>query len=454
MARTRILTASLLVGAIMAAGQILLPHVAGAAIRCQDVLFLGARGSGQQEKDNSGYGPEMDAVRRVVETELAGLRVKSMRVQYASESTNTLYPTQKQAALLLPLTLPGGQVIGSATGSAAAFEYYNTRYKTYMRSIQDGVDEILLILRLRRGCANERILLAGYSQGAIAMHRALLTLSDNRESGILNRIDGIALIADGDRRPGARGELLGAPAAASGSGIASYFQDQKRDLPRSLKQATINVCDKGDLVCDFAWSNIKIGVGIHTSYTTRTELSAAARAIAGKVKRPAAPPGTSTWNQIAYRPDDSVWRQVTGRLTMSPSTFRSGTRVTVSFTMTDVLIGAGVSGPCSFLPETDTFVLMPSFTYRGGYSGYEGAPGVSPDMGVLRLDSAIRPTQCTSGRDLVHTFAYSGPATVSGGSNPGIRPVGLLGVLDESDATGAPMRTVMRITGQPVGLMR
>jgi hypothetical protein len=108
------------------------------------------------------------------------------------------------------------------------------------------------LLAQRRRCPNEKVVIAGYSQGAWAIHGALNHLAAN-EPGIISsgHIAAIVLVADANLIPFTGTPRAGtAPYASQGVFTATPgFTDE--DIPAPLQKTTLNVCNAGDAVCDF-----------------------------------------------------------------------------------------------------------------------------------------------------------------------------------------------------------
>ena len=122
-------------------------------------------------------------------------------------------------------------------------------------------------------CPTTKVVLAGYSQGAMVIHRNLADLADNPN------IAAALLIADGDRLPGDTTINLGSAAVVPGpgKGVAqehSFLASAPTSpLPPELGARTISVCDVGDPVCDYGAdtdtddpAQSAAGIAIHTSY--------------------------------------------------------------------------------------------------------------------------------------------------------------------------------------------
>ena len=122
-------------------------------------------------------------------------------------------------------------------------------------------------------CPATKVVLAGYSQGAMVVHRNLeaLQASPNLAAALL--------VADGDRLPEDPTLNLG-----TASGIPERGKGAAQDWPilahapaplsPAMGARTISVCDLGDAVCDYNPDDEETsvayarGVAIHTSYAT------------------------------------------------------------------------------------------------------------------------------------------------------------------------------------------
>ncbi len=165
------------------------PQAAATGV-CAPVLYLGAAGSGELEPSTNpsqyqNMGREVHASYLRVRDQFgvtppangAGRWVEPVAVNYpaAPVRVQTLWPPNTQK---------------------------------FFESISGGVAAAKSELRNRaNSCPTQRIVLGGFSQGAMVMHRALLDLAASATPGsadaaIINRIDGAFLLADGDRRAG------------------------------------------------------------------------------------------------------------------------------------------------------------------------------------------------------------------------------------------------------------
>ncbi|MDO3638240.1 cutinase family protein [Mycolicibacterium arseniciresistens] len=122
-------------------------------------------------------------------------------------------------------------------------------------------------------CPTTKVVLAGYSQGAMVVHRNLhaLAASPNLAASLL--------IADGDRLPADPTLNLGSVSSVpgAGKGVAQdwpILAHAPAPLPPAVGSRTISVCDLGDAVCDYdpeAEDTMNpLAVAVHTSYATST----------------------------------------------------------------------------------------------------------------------------------------------------------------------------------------
>ena len=233
------------------------PIQVGSTSPCQDVVYIGAEGSGQTADQRNGLGDEVGFAMDSYTNALgSGYKVGFFPVPYPSMPVN--------ASVLL---------VGS------------TR-KQYFDSIDSGVAETIKFLTAREPLcrdSGERYVLAGYSQGAMVMHRVLWQLADARKknsdmaSRVLPRIDGLLLIADGDRVPDEGGNHYG-NAGTGGKGVWWYgakfgavgakYKPQYAPVPTVLgwdPSRFHSVCQEGDLICDTSsLYSAALGLDIHT----------------------------------------------------------------------------------------------------------------------------------------------------------------------------------------------
>lgn len=217
------------VGAIVVAvaatvGSLLVTSPSARAADCADVLVLGARGSSQPQGGDAtdggtGLGAQVRAADDALRLALPGVNVQTEAIAYPALSV--------AVAAISPSRFVAGLEQGVAWTKA--------------RLAQSAAQ-----------CPQQRVVLMGYSQGAMVMHRVLADLVTAHDSATLGRIDGSLLLADGDRFDGDGARRWGT--ARRGAGIAqaspASFGVRQVVLPRAVGQRTHSVCDRGDIVCD------------------------------------------------------------------------------------------------------------------------------------------------------------------------------------------------------------
>jgi len=254
-------------------------------IPCQDVMFIGVRGSGETpESSLYGMGPESALAWQQYRMEIPGHSASAMSIDYPSTPVTTL-----------------------------ASPYSS---QDFFRSIDTGVTKLEAVLAERSvNCPTEHYVLSGKSQGAIVTHRAMADMAAHPSAygpGLMDRIDGVLEIADPDRLPDDSGHLYGTTATGTdhyGISYAAPFMAGNRYRPTASDVDTFwdhpdrwhTICNAGDSVCDFTVSsaspsNMLRGFDIHmNSYLTDpTAVRQAASDVAAQTRsRTTAPEQTS-----------------------------------------------------------------------------------------------------------------------------------------------------------------
>jgi len=269
---------AVLVAGIAVAG--LATGTAAAAPGCGDFHWMGAAGSGQRDgaglTTNGGMGAVVYQSYRQLQADLA-----------ASGRTITAEAVQYPAA---PVPLEGG--LGG--------------WMDFMDSVEDGTDAAAdQFEAFTARCPATLVVLAGYSQGAMVIHRNLHDLADDPH------VAAALLIADGDRLPADTTINLGSTAVTPGlgKGVAqehSFLASAPTSpLPPGIGARTVSVCDVGDPVCDYdpditTDALSPAALAIHTSYVpTASGLHAWVSPIYELVMN-AAPAPTSVFQQTAH----------------------------------------------------------------------------------------------------------------------------------------------------------
>jgi hypothetical protein len=303
---TRLALAAVLVGGLSAGVAGAMASAGPASAGCQPVWFIGARGSGELASGYDGMGPAVDHMAQTVKADLAakGLGMTFMPVNYTAASVNVLKPNATVRALLKT----------GATAAAIA-DWVHTSMDAYDASVNDGIqaaeDDAQAAVSQ---CPNVKLVMGGYSQGAIAIHDAEVWLAATKPA-VFSHVAGTLLLADPDRVPNTQAKNFGDPlAAAGGEGVRTWLCAGKylcavtpHDVP--APNMTANIVDSGDLVGDFTWTDLASFSGpasIHTHYATcvngqgytcrggtevyEPELATAAQWVASLIPAPAAPP--------------------------------------------------------------------------------------------------------------------------------------------------------------------
>jgi len=225
---------------------------------CAQVLFVGARGTGELGPGSpnwngkgDGLGGPVYGLYAALAQDLGGTRsIQMVSVVYDTSSVLTLLTDPAQ----------------------------------YFANLQAGVTWTFTFLSQQATeCPNQQIVLAGYSQGAMVMHRVLHELG----TAILSRVSAAVLIADGDQVPNDTDVTRygTAPLSAEGIGLLLPALSGSSTAPFSAAAGSLvlSVCNTGDIVCDANAVPSDFnpgGVAVHLDYTgTPPVLSAAQQAV-------------------------------------------------------------------------------------------------------------------------------------------------------------------------------
>jgi hypothetical protein len=217
---------------------------ANAVPGCPDVHWIGAAGSGERVgTDLTAY----SGMGRVVYQSLTELSTELQQDGRTVTAEAVDYPA-------VPVPDDNGGVgawlgfMGSVDTGAAAL---GQQYEAFVQQ-----------------CPTSKVVLAGYSQGAMVVHRNLQALAASPN------LAAVLLVADGDRRPDDPTLNLGTVSGLSkhGKGVAQdwpILAHAPAVLPADVGAKTISVCDLGDAVCDpdpDANETSARAVAVHTSY--------------------------------------------------------------------------------------------------------------------------------------------------------------------------------------------
>ena len=233
--------------AVVATGMALAGMASGtatAAPTCADVHWIGAAGSGQREGAalyaNAGMG---DVVYQ-----------SYLQLRSALQASGRTISAEAVEYPAVPVPAEGG--LGGWLG--------------FMHSVDNGADATAdQFEAYTQRCPDSKVVLAGYSQGAMVIHRNLYALADDPH------VAAALLVADGDRLPVDTTIAMGSAAQTPGvgKGVAqehSFLASTDTSmLPPEIGARTVSVCDVGDPVCDFdpATSDMSASeMAIHTAY--------------------------------------------------------------------------------------------------------------------------------------------------------------------------------------------
>lgn len=236
---------------------------------CPDVTLVLVDGSGQRGPEP---GQQMATVKAAFEAELtAAWTYDWKRLPYAAESVEVM-----------------SQGPNLAEGAGRYLDSIGDGINLLQAQVEDGI----------RSCPGSRFALAGYSQGAIVTHLAVDRWS-RTGSDVLDHIDGVAYLADGARITDPGRLQLGSAPDSAGSiwAIAKAFgvwpfPDPGR-TPAPLATRTVDICDKGDLVCD-TQSGALNGIDIHVQHYTRQATRAGVMLARWAMGHPTPAPATQT----------------------------------------------------------------------------------------------------------------------------------------------------------------
>jgi hypothetical protein len=177
---------------------------------------------------------------------------------------------------------------------------------TYFNDLSTGVTQALNdLMSQAASCPDQEIVLSGYSQGAMVMHRVLHQLGASQAGQqVLSRIAAAVLIADGDQ-VALDHEVMDGSALHLAFGIGQVVRGLSgtsgAKFGSGLAARVIRVCNMGDLVCDIGTAaglailqarsldlnrqDYVHGVKIHESYYQSKPLTQAAKQAASDAQK-------------------------------------------------------------------------------------------------------------------------------------------------------------------------
>jgi hypothetical protein len=227
--------------------------IANAQTDCPDVHWIGAAGSGERTPAEV---TQNDGMGRVVYQSL-----QELSAEVAKDGRTLTAEAVEYPAVAAPGEDGGvGEWLGFIGSVDAGSAALGKQYEGFVQR-----------------CPASKVVLAGYSQGAMVVHRNLEALQASPN------LAAVLLVADGDRLPEDPTLNLG-----TASGIPERGKGAAQDwpilahapgpLPPAVGARTISVCDLGDAVCDYnpddeeTPTSYARGVAIHTSYGTTGNL--------------------------------------------------------------------------------------------------------------------------------------------------------------------------------------
>ncbi len=275
--------------------------------QCPRYVFIGMRGSGEGGKDY--LGNQLPAIKNGFVAQLE----KDGRITNDSDVEVIGIPYAATA-------VPFGNGWDSVNSVQAGIQTLN-KISNYIDGAWYGTTMLISQLKEQRdkcGSSGQQIVIAGYSQGAWAVHSAISYLGG--DSPLLAHVSGVALLADPMRSPNG---LTNEGSANAGSGIATEVLGQmflryydfissvihlgfpdspdpkthEASYPESMYSVTLGYCDAADTVCDtssYDLSPMKVvgsvramggaGVAVHGGYASRGELGSYGGSVASVVE--------------------------------------------------------------------------------------------------------------------------------------------------------------------------
>lgn len=213
---------------------------------CPDVRLLGARGSGERE----GLGSRVGAI----------------------------------AAAFTEAVDPGLEVVVEPVPyGAPPVDWALNRSADYVAASQDGAAALLdRLLASAQACPATRLVLAGYSSGAMVVHLALV---DPAAAPVLPLVAAVELLSD-PLRPA--DDATAGSTAGPYAGIAQLYRDvEPGPVPAVVAAVTSSRCLRGDAVCAYAPEvDLMEAIRVHTTGYQVPAVAGAAGAVAAARVRP------------------------------------------------------------------------------------------------------------------------------------------------------------------------
>jgi alpha-tubulin suppressor-like RCC1 family protein len=224
-------------------------QAARAGSPCADVLLLGVPGSGEVASAARPFGRTLSVFRA------------RFRAAAAAEGRTV------QAVLIGRRTAAVGALAGGSTSGVVTRVVTARSVSAWEGDLATATSTVVQALTAAAAtCPHQQIVLTGYAQGAMSVHRALLRLP--RKPSIFARVVGVALVADGDRVPGTHAIPSGSPMAPRTSrGVHPFVRRPAADVPAAGWTVPVwSSCLRNDLVCQVSRTRFVDAAAIHRGY--------------------------------------------------------------------------------------------------------------------------------------------------------------------------------------------
>ncbi len=253
-----------------------------AATTCHELYLVSARGSGQK------YGGPASLANSPETAATITALTKTMRNAGAAPDVvihQLSYPAPSTNLLLSGLTT-------KKSLKANRDRLFKHNLPSYLLQERLGESELLSYMKnVRSACAHSsgqpKLVLVGYSQGALVIHDVLRQLVAARDTAGLAQIAGSVLIADPERMSSSAPVNFGTEHSVGSYGVCDaprhlhitfscYQNGNNADIPAKVVAGTAQVCNTGDVVCDTSVlikiqkvstlvAKAELGVKIHTN---------------------------------------------------------------------------------------------------------------------------------------------------------------------------------------------
>jgi cutinase len=229
-------------------GTIVTPPAGGGGGPCGDAVFLAVPGNGETTKGPNNLFVSRE-LKKVYDTMKSAAAPKKTSFRVVDDPVGS---SKKLTAGLDKL-----RAHSQPAYSTAAHAKLASNVGKYIAHKNDGVAALAASFgQVRAECPGAKIVLGGYSQGAMVVHEFLDTLAAGPDPASQNAVAAVALIGDPERvAASAVHEASSAPAASSGA--CAVVSDLVRcpepaavtDIATMFRARTTSICAAGDLAC-------------------------------------------------------------------------------------------------------------------------------------------------------------------------------------------------------------